>query len=729
MSFQRFMNKFCCFLVLLTLFSGTWVIRAAQVAQVQLQAAPTIAEKYRLVRDNRNFKESRGGKGVPAQGRVLETLTTSMVINERLIQPDASLARSGHPWRYVVSVSCMRGTQNPKDIVQQFVANLLPQQELNRLAIIININEKIVGFSEEKRKKTFDIKGIVSDKEQKEIAAYGVPVLLLYTPWTSFREDINDTDLSPEQVRRNIFQELDALKENDERQYDGALEKLNVDDATHKFPFGQMRTHMINCQASKDFIKKLKSDNVGLYLHIQDSDYKDLKTQPLFYNFGQPTVITNNEKFLFKRYDALIAHQILERVCMPVLIGGAYVYAPDEDLDGTSLESRYWSRFAIEMTNIVKHLTGMYAPFGLYFHEPNTCLLLYAPKNYAIAGGEKLKGLLESGAIKFGIDSEVQDLSRKLFKGCTLAEQRDAMVFDAQAILATSMKSAKRNFVIKYRGKVYVATKKFTMQSARKQDCTADSLQHIHGAKQGGLKPQDIRSCIATGFKAFLSVNAKSKITTLLKLCDPYWMTDTCDLNDLANILINYDQLLQANQQGIRKIWGELQGHYNKKNNGKEIAYMIVAIIWECGQAKRLMLLDHLVLPQGGQVPAQVADIRKFLGLRLDHTHHSSGFPTQSYFVGDILGLNSPAKEIQHNVAWQLVEYMRNDAQSKTRMCKMLQISLPTLNKLIGKKQTPRAIEGIFKHFYDMFKQQKLHTDFGLQASDSEVIVEKVCFS
>ncbi len=753
MSFQRFMKKFCCFLVLLPLLSGTWLVRAAQITDkypLALKIGTTIKANVKF---GRNKKEKTVQSVVwGPQGRLLrDSACRSWVLNEDALSPCRISKNTKYPWRYVVALSCKRDGRAPKEIIQRLVEDLLPESERHRLAIILNINEKIVGFDEEVRNKTCkELTDLIPQQDIDAIRGYGVPILILYSQWTSYREDAQNPTLSAERVRAEIYKELDALGQKCKKEYENRLLELHntVDDKDAKairekyfknyeaqlakfneekqvefqftltlkhaldFPFGAMRTLLVSNNESKKFLAALHNDNVGLYLHIQDSDFTNLKVSPMFYGwFGVQEVVQANQDFLFKRYDALIDHQLMTRGCMPVVLGGAYVYDPGEDLKGKGQKSistaaKYWSRFAIEMSNILKLIIGQYAPYGLYFHEPNTLVLLHAPQGKEVAGGTVLERTLEKGNIEFGPFCEVQDFTRRLTMGCDLVQQRDAVVFDPSIIVATSMKSAKRNFDVKHEGGYDPGTNSFTMQSARKCDCTSDSLKHLHGAKQGGLKPQDVSGVIATGFCQFLSVNAKSKITELIKLFDPYWMTDVCDSENLTHVLRNYEQGIERNRQEIKNKYGELQVHYNNKGNGKEIAYTLVAIAWECGQAKRLMLLDHLVSPGAWVEPASVTDVRKLLSLRLDHTRYDSGFPTQSYFVGDLLELNSPAQDIRQKNIWDVVAELYKE-YSQRGVASVLGSSQATIRKLLAKEKAPQAIPAIYYSLRRALQERK----------------------
>lgn len=708
MSFQCCLNKVVYFLIFLPILSESWVIRAAQAMPEPTEVVSKLARQYALVHDRRNFKEKKkGGKGFGPQGRVMADSTTSMVIHNDLLAPAASLKTAQCPWRYVVAVSCKHEEGVVCKLIKNLIENLVPQQERNRLAIILNINEKIVGFDEKVRNNKFDIKNIVSDQEQKEIAAYEVPVLLLYTPWTSFREDKNQTNLTPEQIRTNIYQELDALKKQSQRQYDTAFKELDEKDKEHRFPFGAMRTHMVNCEASKKFLAALHNDDVGLYLHIQDADFTNLKTKPQFYNFGQQTVVRDDQEFLFKRYDALIDHQITTRHCMPVLVGGAYVYEPQEVLKDASLDSKYWSRFAIEMSNLLKHLVGQYAPHGLYFHEPNTCVLLYAPKLLKVAGGEKLTGLLEKGAIAFGIDSEVQEFTRKVFKSCDDQIRRDAMIFSAQVVLATSMKGEKRGFNIRCSGAYNQGNKTFTLQQAD------DSICAIHGMPQGTVDANAWMNMIATSCAPHRKKDSRTLLSELFNLFDPYALSNGSEkkpavftLDQLTTTLRGYDEILEKEQKSISEKSAELQARYDKKGFGKKTAYSMVALAWECGQAMRLMFLDHLVLPGVWVAPTRVADIRKLLSLRLDHTRYDSGFPTQSYFVGDLLGLNNPAPNIQQKTIWDVVAELYKE-YSQRGVAEVLDSSQATIRKLLAKQNAPQAIPTLYSWLYQALRERK----------------------
>ena len=100
-------------------------------------AAPSIANDFPLVRDDRNFKESKGGKGVPPQGRVIEEKTRHCLLRKELLKK-----RAKGDWNYVVSVNCRRGDDIVK-LLSHLANDFLPTTERNRLGIVLGINERV----------------------------------------------------------------------------------------------------------------------------------------------------------------------------------------------------------------------------------------------------------------------------------------------------------------------------------------------------------------------------------------------------------------------------------------------------------------------------------------------------------------------------------------------------------------------------------------------------------
>lgn len=759
MFFQR-VYTFCCLLVLFQIFSR---VEASQAAQAQLYANPQIYETYAPV-----LIPGVNISDVPSQnwgpfGRMLLGHTYLMSLNET---PSSSgLSLKEHPWRYVVVVSCAKEAGKPKKIIKSLIKNLLPKAERKeRLAIILGINEKINGFDEKDRK--CDISKIMSKDDANELKMLekkGVPVLILYSQWTSYRQDPKNYQATAAQVREKIYQELEILNKANPSGYNAQLGSLKAQDEKgkgisggrpHGFPFGEMRADLINCEASKKFLRSLCGGTCGLYLHIQDSDFKDLTTKPIFYRFAKKTIIPDNETYLFKRYDALIDHWYNTRKGMPVLVGGAYVYKPEEKKvyfpdskhknQIASLASKWLSRFAIEKSNMKEHILGQYAPYGLYWHEPNTLVLIQEPQGRRIAGNIKLKKLLGNEDIRFGNFCEMQEFTEGYFAGYSDQARAEAMVFDAQCVLSTSMKRGadKDQFNVCFDGTFDERAQRFGLGKEGAQK----TIAHMNNMPQGYALPRDVRSPLQTGFKNQMKKGATKCLEALFRCFDPYYLSGgpkKFTNSQFVTTLANYESCLDKKKSEIEGCEKILKDCYSAK-----IASFMLACAFELGLLDRVMFMDSFGFSSASSEPKSVTAMR--LRLRSHLNHEPLGSSPEDFMetvvTGDPQNLPSARQveqeamrnlaassastssvssggaassssqsiaavsaAVKNQVACAIAQAVyKANASDRSATAKVLEMDPKTLDKLLNNTGAPKAGPKLF----DLFMNMKLNPSY-----------------
>lgn len=611
-----------------------------------------IWEEYPEVKDKRNYKESNGGKGVPPQGRILEESTKTLFIpGPRIINHDEEVPS----WNYIVSMNCRRGDRSVKEILTDVASQLLPSEERYRLGIILGINEKVGVDHPLDYDPTWEV--ILGGEEVREdISQYNIPILITYYQWTSFREDPNNKFLSASGVRRQMMGKLSQLRT--QRQKDVAIQKLRSVDARHQFPFGKAREYLLGTQDAINLIASLDSPQSGVYIHIQDSDYICLREELKFSDLEAPTkqhVMPANDNYLFKKYDALIDGFKTCSNHLPVVVGGAHVYSPQEEMSTYLRErqlskldsdvSKHWTRFGSEMGNRLKHIIGIQQPYGLYFHEPNT-LILSPHSARRLLQSEKESGWKDiyknlAAGFKFGIDSEVQDFTRMVFNGASDSLCRSGMVFSSNTILSTSMKRGKKPFTIECEGTFDEQTQKF-------KGSTSKNLTKLRGMSQEVIKPNQWMSNVTTSFKLHRLTDTRKVVSNLLNLFDPLGKLDPGNPASFTYYLLNYEEYLLQSQLQILEVCRTLTTNYNKLNQGFAVAKAMISIAWECGQVIRLMLLDNLMPPQGTKIPSNHigGEVRTFLSQRFSfQTIHTGGFSLNP-FVEFLLSYRAPTKPI-----------------------------------------------------------------------------------
>lgn len=235
---------------------------------------------------------------------------------------------------------------------------------------------------------------------------------------------------------------------------------------------------------------------------------------------------------------------------------------------------------ASEIDNGLKHIIGQYQPYGLYSHEPNTLLL--APVCIRKLVPRITKDL------EFGIDSEIQDLTRKLLKKCSTEDCAELMKFSAFTILATSMKRTGKPFYRQFSGK-------WSETSTQFEGWTKADIRRLHGLPQGIMNTNKWANCVATSFAKFRKHDGRSHLAKLYRLFDPYYMCDHIKDHDFPNsfytTLLEYNEKL--NMEEIKNTFQMLSNAYDENT-----ASCMVTIAFNCGQFMCSMYLAHLTPPK-----------------------------------------------------------------------------------------------------------------------------------
>jgi len=632
-------------------------------------------EDFPLVTDERNFKESVGGKGFGPQGRIIEDKTQHYLVNEKFLPTDRD-----NLWRYVVSLNVKRG-DDILGILQKLSTQLLPTANRHRLGFVVGINEKVTAANLPDYQ--CPLKDFVLLLDQKALEELGVPVLFVYSQWTSFREHRTDKSLSPQKIREAFHDQLSGLNG---RQQKSLREGVEKEDKTHQYPFGAMRSYILNYPESIKFVEKMGIENTPVYIQVQDADFTDLQTVPLFYSFDQKE---RKPETLFKRYDTLIIDHQRRAGILPLLVGGAHVYSPSELLERTTPHSRYWTRFASEIGNFLKDIIGQYQPYGLYFHEPNTLFL--SPRSVECL----LRDLYPQVYSKFrnfcfGINSEIQDFTRAIFRGLEDNDCRKLMVFSSKTILATSMKRGgdNKNFSIRFGG---------NYKAQKFSGWKMDDLKAIHGMPQEIVDANSWSNTLCTGFSNHLKADSRSLISSLFNVFDPYAL-DQSGEDGFFKTLIGFEK--KIDKDSIKDIFQELLGRYDKKGQGRLVAYYMLSLAWESGQTMRIMFLDHLTPPNPGLIFPPLREERKFLESRL-HREFQEPYPVvPNSFILTILGLDAIPKPFTCPQQARMLAEMAYESykKNKSKTAQALQTTPETVTKLL-KEKSPQKSKDIVLEF------------------------------
>lgn len=669
-------------------------------------SAANLSEKFPLTTTAETYNKSNGGKSFGPFGTVFQSYTQTKLINEKLILADEKLAQSQTPWRYVVTMGCRIGDKTADQIVSD-LSSLLPENERHRLAIVLNFNQRLTLDMPETPQ--FQWNTVIENEEK--LKKQNIPIFLMYTPWAAWRQKDN---LSPEASRETLIKELEKLKK---RNKDAVLANMLEKDKTHSFPFGKMRTHMMK-QAS-DFITNLGKDAhdktiVGTYIHIQDSDYTQLTTTPTFLTAS--TTITATP--LFKRYDQLLSHHHASMGTYPIFAGGAHVYNPDESIQedlkklqqtpaikktrGNIQASSYWTRFASETGNGVKHILGQYAPYGLYFHEPNT-LMLY-PSSFQVLNVD-----YKTFPVAFGPNSEMQELMRTAMKSATLDQQRLFMSFSAHTVLATSMKSGNKTFAIRNGG----SFKKNTFN-----DWSEDDLVALRGMHQETLDANSWGNMVCTSFSSHAKGDNRKTMMDLFNLIDPYAIAKNGNgsfQENLFDVLIKYEDNLDT--KALQETFSTLKTKYNKNHQGELMAFYILSAAWETGQFIRTMYWDYLSNPFDHDIESKtLAAAQQTLSQRFNNTFDHQ-HPLPNKHVLKLLGLEKvPPRISMRDTILIIVQESYRKNKTKKDTAKALGIGAPTLNNILKQNLSPVTLKKLAEK---LDKNQELG---GVKVTDPKVV-------
>lgn len=575
-------------------------------------------------------------------------------------------------------------TANILEILTKLSSQLLPLDEKCRMGIILGVNERVTV------EKAYDYIPTWEDllPNTDLLEALDLPILIVYSQWTSWREKTADTACSPQEIGKEI---QDQLGELTDCQRQAAYQKLLQQDKSHQFPFGRMRGHVLNHPSSEKFLKDMEgATRTPVYVHIQDSDFTDLQTQPLFSPCPLP-LASRPTPFLFKHFDALIAYRLSEGV-MPLLVGGAHVYSPGEEIEDTSEDSRYWTRFGSEVGNKAKQIMGRYQPYGLYFHEPNSLVL--SPHSLAFVQLGDSAAILKKQypCFSFGIDSEMQEFSRNIMNGLPDSACRQLMMFSARAVLATSMQrgGSQRNFSIDYDGT-------YNKRTTRFENWTMASIRSIHGMPQEILHPNKWACSMCTSWKQHRVRDSRKQIANLFNMFDPYKLSQGQTQQIFWRNLVQFDALILVRRADIKALFSFLGTAYDKQGKGNLVAFYMLSQAWETGQMMRLMFLDHLKKPLESPSAPKLIDTRKFLSLGEQYQKTSSYLVVPNSFIIEILELNKVPRPFSR--AYIVEKFVRftysHHRNNKAKTARLLGTSPSTITKLL-KQTSPQTAKKIY---------------------------------
>ena len=314
--------------------------RSARVTDEEL------AKKFRLVQDERNYKaSSTGGKGFGPYGQIFEETT---VMTRRINKiPNYK----GDKWRYVVAMNCKRGS-TPVENVLNKIDQLISEGNRNRLAFVLGINEKVTMEQPLSYQPTWE--DLLTEDEENVLTALNIPILLVYFQWTSFRE-VKNQILNAFQVREQMFE--------DAKLHPKILGKWVEEDrkADHQFPMGTARKFLLDSEETLKLISNFAGGKIPVYIHVQDSDVVSYQEALMFTDFQSEEVaplIPALARCLLDRYDILIELKRSQNGFLPVFVGGAHVYSPNEDLSKLGITSddaaKNFTRLGAEMSNFIR---------------------------------------------------------------------------------------------------------------------------------------------------------------------------------------------------------------------------------------------------------------------------------------------------------------------------------------------------------------------------------------
>ena len=530
---------------------------------------------------------------------------------------------------------------------------------------------------------------------------------------------------TPESIIRKIRELVNTTPAG--RVRDVLKNRLEKEDSTHGFPFGAMRTHLLNNKFTQEFVKQF-SRGKAVYFHIQDSDFTNLKTAPQFYNFGNPTeslIVSDDEKYLYKKYDRLINAMRARNACYQVVIGGAHVYDPAEIIEDVDISEKQWTRFSSEIGNLLKHILAVFQSYGVYFHEPNTMCLSPHTVDYLYGKTDEIPTLfkrLKEDGISFGIDSEVQGFTRSLFNNMDDATCRNGMIFSSIIVAATSMQRAGRPFNIRFSGNYDQTLKKF-------RNWKRDDIVAIHGMPQEITDPNAWMCNVSTSFANHRNTDRRTLLCNLFSIFDPHALTgDKYAASGFYETLTGYDTKITEQKQTIKNTFQNLLAAYDKLGQGSLNAFYILSAAWEAGQGMRIMFLDNLVAPlmPAGRIltiPA-LSHERKFLADRINY-RSDKGHPFPNPYIISLLDLdNVPRRITTSDMLVALVESVRAHTKTKKQIKEVLSLSHAVINTILETKSVSPATRNKFKGRLD---PKNISTEFpDLPEASKKAYIQKL---
>jgi len=355
---------------------------------------------------------------------------------------------------------------------------------------------------------------------------------------------------------------------------------------------------------------------------------------------------------------------------------------------------------------------AVFQPYGVYFHEPNTMCL--APQTVECLYGKTdetppLFSRLKHSEITFGIDSEVQGLTRSLFENMDDSTCRNGMPFSSIIVLATSMKRTGRPFNIRFSGAYDEQLKKF-------KNWKSDDIVAIHGMPQEIFKALRWSDNVATSFSDHRKEGRRTLLSTLFSAFDPHALTGArakYAASGLYETLVGYDAKITEQKQTIKDTFQNLLAAYDKLGQGELTAFYILSAAWESGQAMRIMFLDNLIAPV---MPARriltvptLLHERKLLADRLNY-RVDRGHPFPNPFIITLLDLDSVPRRIPAgDMLVMLVESVQKYTKTKKEIQEILKLSAPVIKAILEKKPVSPATRN---KFVNVLGQANINTKF-----------------
>ena len=297
----------------------------------------------------------------------------------------------------------------------------------------------------------------------------------------------------------------------------------------------------------------------------------------------------------------------------------------------------------------------------------------------------------------FGIDSEIQDFTRKLLKRVDDQTCFEAMAFSAFCPLATSMKRGEeKTFAIRFGGKngSYDGTRKTF------SGWTHDSMKSLRGMSQEIVDPNHWMCTVASSFTTHKIKDSRNEITELFHLFDPIHMFAEEESKKIGtrrsdrlieqaqqrsrekfySSLIRYKEKVSEKKKVVIRLFNQLKKNYNKLSQGESIAFKIVTIAWETGHMMRLMFLRHL----------QPADfIKDEIDERIEKIlfdRFNSIVRQNNPLVLELLNLQTIAQcvFVTEKQLFEIAKYLLKELKTKVNVAKALKTTPYILNKIIA---------------------------------------------